>query len=461
MMPMKAKEIAAIVKGDLFAPEDCVISQGASFDSREVIPGSIFLALKGEHVDGHDFANDALSHGAAIVLASRKISGPCIVVENVIDAVGLLAGHIRASLPDLQVIAITGSQGKTTTKDLLMWVLALNKETIAARASFNNELGVALTLLDCSKSTRYCVVEMGARHPGDIAALAKMAKPNIGVVLKVGSAHVGEFGSIEAIASTKAELIGALPDDAIAILGLYDSFTPKMAQGRKLRVFNFGEVSHADIRATDIEMREGRAHFDLVTPQGRAAVGLRLVGSHQIANALACAGVATALNISLDTIAGGLSTAEVASKWRMQIHELPDLLVINDSYNANPDSTREAIKTIAAFAQERGGQSWVFLGKMHELGESSEKEHASIGKIAAEMGIDHLVCVGAPEYASDLGVEGQMSVHICQSKGDALELLEHFASGDVVLVKASRAERMEELANQIIVRWNEKVEMSQ
>lgn len=457
MIALSAQEIAKIVDGQLHATGDLVVTAPPSIDSRDVARGSIFLALKGEHVDGHDFAGKALKQGAVLVLSSQKIDGPCIVVKDVVAAIGLLAAYVRRQLPNLVVIGITGSQGKTTSKDLLSWILSMADSTIAAVGSFNNELGVPLTLLRCAESTKYCIVEMGARHKGDIKALSTMAAPNIGVVLKVGSAHVGEFGSLEAIASTKAELVEALDEEGIAILGRYDEFTPKMGNGLKSSVITFGETHEAHIRASDIDMREGRAHFDLVTPEGRAAVGLRLVGSHQIANALAAAAVATGLGIPLDVIAGGLSTAEVVNKWRMELHELSNLLLINDAYNANPESTAAALRTLALFAQERGGQSWAFLGKMHELGASSDQEHASIGTLAESLGIDHLVCVGTPEYGADVNKQGEMSTHFYPSKALAVELSKDFAEGDVVLVKASRAERMEELAANIIENWNERV----
>lgn len=297
---------------------------------------------------------------------------------------------------------------------------------------------------------------MGARHKGDIAQLCEIASPNIGVVLKVGSAHLGEFGSQEIIAKTKAELIASLSDKGTAILGLYDRFTPEMTKGRTIHTLTFGESHDADIRATDIDIREGRAHFDLVTPQGRAAVGLRLVGSHQIANALAAACVATALEIPLDVIAVGLSTAEVASKWRMELHELDGLLLINDTYNANPDSTSAALRTLAFFAQEQGGQSWAFLGKMHELGESSRQDHANLGTLAQSLGIDHLVAVGADEYGVDISPESSLRVHLCSNQVQAQKFVDHIQEGDVLLFKGSRAEKMEELASSIEQLWNEK-----
>lgn len=457
MIALTAEKISEIVHGELHAPAGALVTQAPTFDSRADQPGSIFLALKGEHQDGHDFANDAIKHGAVLVLSSRKLSAPCIVVSDVLMALGDLAHYVRITLSSLTVVGITGSHGKTTTKDLLAWVLHLQGETVASYGSFNNELGVPLTLLRCDERTRFCILEMGARHVGDIAKLCEIAEPDIGVVIEVGSAHFGEFGSRAAIAEAKSELVRSLRTRGTAILGRYDEYTPQMAIGLTAQVLTFGQTHEADIRATDIDIREGRAHFDLVTPQGRAAVALRVVGSHQVSNALAAASVATALGFPLDVIAGGLSTAEMQSKWRMEIHEWKNFLLINDAYNANPESVAAALKSLSLFAQERGGQSWAFLGKMHELGDSSSEEHAKIGILAQTLGIDHLVCVDAPEYGEDLTGSVDMHVHFCESQLSARAIAEHFLPGDVVLVKASRAEGLEELSEALMENWKLRV----
>ena len=210
------------------------------------------------------------------------------------------------------------------------------------------------------------------------------------------------------------------------------------------------------MRATDIEIREGRPHFDLVTPAGRAAVGLRIAGIHQVANALAAAAIATNLEISIEVIAGALSTAELNSKWRMEIHELQGLVLINDAYNSSPESAEAALRTLVLFAQERGGQSWAFLGKMHELGASSPQRHASLGTLASELGIDHLVCIGADEYAAELKESSQISVHKFTNFEQAQSLVGEMSQGDVLLVKASRAEKFEMLAELIAKSWSER-----
>ena len=452
MIPMKASEIAVVVNGTLHG-SDVLVSEAPVIDSRVAIDGSLFLAVQGENVDGHGFVDDAFAHGAVLAITSKPVSQRHIIVDDVVAALGKLAQHVRSNLLDLTVIGITGSQGKTTTKELLASILSSAAPTVAPHGNFNNEIGAPISLLHCTETTKYCIVEMGARHPGDIAHLCSIAQPNIGVVLKVGSAHVGEFGSMQAIAATKFELIQSLGPEGIAILGTYDDFTPAMARAHKGKTLTFGESSECDIRATDIEVREGRAHFDLITPEGRSAVGLRIVGLHQVANALAVASVATVLGFSLDQIASGLSTAESEAKWRMEIEELPSLVLINDAYNASPEATAAALQTLALFAQERGGESWAFLGKMHELGESSNTDHAAIGTLASELGIDHLVCVGAPEYAASISASSAISIHRCADIAEAIEVANNLSKGDVVLVKASRSEKLEILADAISAQW--------
>ena len=445
MIRLKASQIAEIVGGTLNTDGNQEVWLAPVFDSRKALKGTFFLALLGEQADGHDFVQDAIDNGAAFALVSKDVSSPNIKVDDVLNALGKLAAYVRTQLPDLKVIGITGSQGKTTTKDLLHHILEGIGATISPENSFNNELGAPLNLLRCDEQTKFCIAELGARHLGDIENLASIVKPDIAIVLKVGSAHLSEFGTIENIAKAKSELIKSLSADGVAILGLYDPYTPKMAEGFAGRVITFGETTDADVRAADIEIREGRAHFDLVTPEGRTAIGLRIVGLHQVANALAVAAVATSLGFSLDQIASGLATAESAAKWRMEISELDSLILINDAYNAAPESMEAALFSLRLFAQERGGAAWAFLGKMHELGESSDQAHEKIGTLARDLGVDHLVAINAKEYGAELNY---------QNWEDALKLKEEFAPGDVVLIKASRAEALERLAQALIESWD-------
>lgn len=451
MITLTAGEIGLLLGGEIYCDKDLLVSKAPVFDSRKATPGCIFLALKGEAADGHDFAADAYRAGAMFSLTTRRIDGPCIVVKDVIEAVSILAAFVRKRLTNLKVIGITGSQGKTSTKDLLSHMLSNVGPTVAPKGSFNNDLGLPITLLECDEHTQFCILEMGARHKGDIARLCEIAQHDIGVVLTVGTAHLGEFGSVEGIAETKSEIIQTLRPDGIAILGTYDKYTPAMATLHSGRVINFG--NGCEVRAAEIEIREGRPHFELVTPAGRDAVGMRIVGEHHIANALAAAAVGTALDLPIEVIASSLSTADNSSKWRMEIHDLFGLLLINDAYNANPESMTAALRSLVLFAQERGGESWAFLGKMHELGESSAQRHAAIGTLAEEIGIDHLVAIGAPEYGAS---QGQMIVHHYASIDECLSMTDHFSAGDVVLVKASRSEGFEVLAEKLESMWLDK-----
>ena len=453
MINLTAREISLIVNGSLHGDENILVTAAPVFDSRKAKKGSLFLALIGENTDGHNFTSDAFANGTVLALTTKVVDQPCVVVSDVMQAVADLAKFVRVQLANLTFIGITGSQGKTTTKDLLNYILSSVGETVAPVGSFNNELGVPLTILECTEQTKYCIVEMGARHIGDISELCEIAKPKIGAVLKVGNAHIGEFGSREAIAQAKSELITSLVSGGTAILGTYDEFTPAMKVADGVEVLTFGERSDCNVRAADVEIREGCPHFDLVTKSGRAAVGMRLVGLHQIPNALAAAAISSALGLSVDQIAGALSMAELASKWRMEIFELAGRLMINDSYNANPESMAAALRTLALFAQERGGSAWAVLGKMHELGADEKRDHADIGKLVSDLAIDHLITVSMPSYATGVPSDSDTKVHELNDKNSVATLLRQMQSGDVLLVKASRAEHFEEIAQEVRENW--------
>ncbi|MEY4878247.1 MAG: hypothetical protein RIR72_662, partial [Actinomycetota bacterium] len=322
---------------------------------------------------------------------------------------------------------------------------------IASLASFNNELGVPLTLLRCTTKSKYCILEMGARNSGDIASLTAIANPDVGAVLKVGNAHIGQFGSQEMIAKTKGELIAGLESGAVAVLGSYDSFTPKMESAQGVKRVTFGDSPKCDIRAADIEARGGYAHFDLVIGNERQAVGLQILGLHQISNALAAAAIANALNIGVSRIASALSNHQSLSKWRMELSEANGLTLINDSYNANPESMEAALNVLALLTQEKGGRSWAFLGIMHELGDNSDQMHEEIGKKVQDLGIDYLVAIKSKAYLSK--IEASItSARSLSSWQESLEIFQEFNPGDVILVKASRAEGLDELASAIKAR---------
>lgn len=449
MIPLTISQISEVISGKTLRDENKLITGAAFFDSRAVIPNGIFLALKGEHVDGHEFAINALESGAGVVICTQEIGATCIVVSDVLEAITKLAAYVRQMITGMKVIAITGSHGKTTTKDLSKHLLSMMGETVAPKSSFNNDLGVPITILECTNATKFCILEMGARNLGDISKLERTFLPDLGVVLGVGSAHIGVFGSQEIIATAKSEMVKNLESSKVAILGSYDELTTNMKNLTKAKVVTFGENSNNDVRATDVEIREGFAHFDLVTSFGRESVALRQAGRHQVANALAAAAIATALNMPIDKISAGLSTAETSSKWRMELHEVAGRLIINDSYNANPESMIAALDSLRLFAQERGGRAWAFLGKMHELGNYSVAGHQDVTRKAIDLEIDHLVAIGTKEYLVESEL-GSTEILLVENIESAREIAAGSEAGDVILVKGSRAEGLEKLAELLI-----------
>jgi UDP-N-acetylmuramoyl-tripeptide--D-alanyl-D-alanine ligase len=455
MLKITAAEFSNIVAGKLFGiSESEVMDQVPVINSKNATKDTFFVAFEGERVDGHDFATEAINLGAKFSLVSKPVAGPHILVADTGKALIDLAIDVRAKLPDMKIVGITGSQGKTTTKEFLNSILKLAGETVATAGNFNTEIGVPLTLLRCKEQTKFCILEMGARHTGDIAKLTKIAKPNVGVVLVVGSAHIGEFGSVEAIAKTKAELIINLPTNSTAVLGNYDAYTPKMADGLELKRVLFGD--NQSIRAANVELHGGYAHFDLVTPAGRNSVSLQVLGEHQVPNALAAAAAAFALGVANENIAVGLATATLDSKWRMQIEQVNGITVIHDYYNANPESMKAALKTLILLSQESGGVSWAILGKMQELGATEAAQHKEISSYCRQIGVDNLLAVGTDLYldSQDQTNSEQMMVHNCPTPESVLQLVDNISSGDVILLKASRSERFEDLANAIKAKLN-------
>jgi UDP-N-acetylmuramoyl-tripeptide--D-alanyl-D-alanine ligase len=447
-------ELADVVGGRLEHADGATTVVGApTYDSRKVTQGAIFLALQGERHDGHDYVEAAIGAGATAALVTRSIGKASIVVDDVLDALSRWAAHHRRNLPLLKTIGITGSQGKTTTKDLLAQILEVAGQTVSPIGSYNNDLGAPLTLLRCTETTRFCIVEMGARHEGDIARLAQMADLDIGVVLAVGSAHVGEFGSREAIARTKSEIVRDLRPEAVAVLGMFDEYTTHMptSAGRTIR---FGPGG--DLRAEEIETHGAKARFRLVSGEQSATVSLQLPGEHQVANALAAAATASALGIELDVIAEALSSATARSGMRMELLSRGDgLIVINDAYNANPESMRAALRTLADLARERGGRGWAVLGEMRELGASSAQEHDSIGRLAVRLDISRLIAVGTGAKTIHMGAAhegswGEESVFV-ETMEQAISLLrDQVEPNDVVLVKASRSIGLESIARALL-----------
>ena len=455
MIKISAGELAKILSGKLEnLPADTELDQYPVIDSRKAKAGTFFVAFKGEQVDGHEFVAQAIKAGAKFALVSKSVDSPSILVSDVGQALLTLTEFVRERLVNMKVVGITGSQGKTTSKEFLYSILSSVGETVATEANFNTEIGVPLTMLRCKESTKFCIVEMGARHIGEIAKLTKVVKPDVGVVLVVGSAHVGEFGSIAALAKTKAELITGLATGKTAVLGSYDQWTPKMADNLSVEKIIFGE--NQSIRAGDIQMHGGFAHFDLVTPNGRTPVSLQVLGEHQLPNALGAAAAAFVLGISNEVIAVGLTTAQLGSKWRMQLEEVNGLQIIHDYYNANPESMKAALKTLVLLSQESGGLSWAILGKMHELGPLEQQAHLEIVEFCQEIGVDHLISMGTDLYkvSKNEGSDKHLLLHNCPNADAVLELAKNFSAGDVVLFKASRSERFEDFAQLVVDIWS-------
>lgn len=469
MIEMTPAEIAAVTGGRLHRIDTETAAApvtAVEFDSRRIGPGGLFLALPGERADGHDFAAQAVTRGATAVLAGREVDAPAVVVPPVevrdshtylgavdpdgtgaavLAGLGRLARHVLGALPGLAVVGVTGSAGKTSTKDLLAAVLSPLGPTVAPPESFNNELGTPYTALRADAGTRNLVLEFSARGIGHIAALCAVAPPRIGVVLNVGSAHLGEFGSRAAIATAKGELVEALPPGdlpggrgGVAVLNADDELVAAMAIRTPARVVTFGRAADAHVRATDVTLSAGRASFRLVTPAGSADVALRLVGEHQVSNALAAAAVALELGGTPDGIAAALSAATPASRWRMEVTDRADgVTVVNDAYNANPESVRAAIVALGQIAGP-DRRAWAVLGPMAEIGDGAAAEHAAAAENARAAGA-RVVAVGAPDY-------GPGAEHVADVPTALTLLRERTRPGDVVLVKASRSAGLERLA---------------
>lgn len=491
MIPLTLEQIAQIVGGRLVdvADPNAQVSGTVEFDSRKVTSGGLFVALPGARVDGHDHGAGAVDSGALAVLAARPVGVPAIVVDPqpsetpsramalehdhdgsgaaVLGALGKLARSVVDTLTasGLTVVGVTGSAGKTSTKDLIAAVLAPLGPVVAPPGSFNNELGHPWTALRSDEQTCALVLEMSARGRGDIAALAQIAPPRIGVVLNVGTAHLGEFGSREAIALAKGELVEALPsagDGGVAVLNGDDPLVAAMAERTSARVVLVGRGAGAQVRASDVVMDElARARFTVHTPVGSRPVALSVHGEHQVANALAALAVALECGVDIDAAVEALNLARPVSARRMEVHERADgITVINDSYNANPDSMRAGIKALVSMAKSRRGierRSWAVLGEMAELGDESVVEHDAVGRFTVRLDVSRLIVVGTGRPARAMhqgavmeGSWGEESMLVPDGAAAAAVLADELEPGDVVFVKASQAVRLWQVAEAVL-----------
>ncbi|MEU6177929.1 UDP-N-acetylmuramoyl-tripeptide--D-alanyl-D-alanine ligase [Streptomyces coeruleorubidus] len=457
MIALSLAEIAEVVGGQTYdIPDPTVQVTGPVVrDSREAGPGSLFAAFAGERVDGHDFAAAVVGAGAVAVLGTRPVGVPAIVVDDVQAALGALARHVVRRL-GATLVALTGSAGKTSTKDLIAQVLQRKAPTVFTPGSLNNEIGLPLTALSATEETRFLVLEMGARGIGHISYLAGLTPPKIGLVLNVGSAHIGEFGGREQIAQAKGELVEALPEDGTAVLNADDPYVRAMASRTKAKVIFFGESDEADVSAENVRLTDtGQPAFRLHTPSGASDVTMRLYGEHHVSNALAAAAVAHELGMSADEIAVALSEAGSLSRWRMEVTERPDgVTVVNDAYNANPESMKAALRALAAIG--KGRRTWAVLGKMAELGDEALAEHDAVGRLAVRLNVSKLVAVGGREAAwlqlgaYNEGSWGEESVHVSDAQAAVDLLRSELRPGDVVLVKASRSVGLESVAQALL-----------
>ncbi|MDQ1539492.1 MAG: UDP-N-acetylmuramoyl-tripeptide--D-alanyl-D-alanine ligase [Actinomycetota bacterium] len=460
MIGLTIADIARLTDGtpsDLAGPAEAIVDGPVVADSRNVVPGSLFVAITGVRADGHDFAAQAIAAGAKAVLAARPVGVPAVVVDDTVLALGRLARGYLARLADPVVVGITGSSGKTSTKDLVGQLLAEVGPTIAPVGSFNTEVGLPLTVLRAGADTRYLVLEFSARGLDHIAYLCGVAQPRIGVVLNVGAAHLGEFGSRDVVARAKGELIEALPDDGVAVLNADDDVVVAMRARTRSRVVTFGRGEDADVRAADVRLDGlARPSFRLVANGAVAEVALSLHGEHHVSNALAAAAVALELGLTVDAVAEALGRVRPISAWRMQVATRADgVTVINDAYNANPESMRAALAALAAMGRP-DRRTHAVLGPMAELGPQSEEKHRELGTTIASLGVERLVVVGPAATAIADGAIAAgfdvSSVTVVDDVGGAVKSLEaDLRPDDVVLVKASRSADLQRVAEALLL----------
>jgi UDP-N-acetylmuramoyl-tripeptide--D-alanyl-D-alanine ligase len=428
---------------------DTIVSGSVQTDSRLVGPGSIFFALPGETTDGALFAPAAVGAGAALVVAEREldVDAPLIVVPDGVvalaDLARLVVARVRAR-GRLKVAAVTGSNGKTTTKNLLRAILEAHGQTVAPEGSFNNHVGAPISMLRVDDDTEYLVVEMGASHIGEIARLIGIVTPDVGIVLKVGLAHAGEFGGIDAVQRAKSEMVTGLPADAVALLHGDDPRVAEMAGMTSARVVRFGVGDSNDVRADDVATSTTGTTFTYVADGQRHPVALRILGEHHVVNALAALATAREFGIAADRAIAAMQAIPRAERWRMEVlHPGDGVTVINDAYNASPDSAAAALKTLVQITP-REGRSIAVLGEMAELGEYADEEHDRLGLLAVRLNVAQLVVVGerAKRIHASAGLQGSWdgeSVFMPDADAAYAFLREELRPGDVVLVKSSKS----------------------
>ncbi|WP_175988050.1 UDP-N-acetylmuramoyl-tripeptide--D-alanyl-D-alanine ligase [Microbacterium tenebrionis] len=465
MIALSLAEIATITGGDLRlvgTDTDSTLVDGVvDTDSRNMTAGGIFIAKPGADTDGHRFVGAAVANGAVLALVEHLVDDEVtqIVVPDVVEALGALAREVVARVRaagDLKIVGITGSNGKTTTKNFLARILQDDGETVAPINSYNNEVGAPVTMLRVTETTRYLVSEFGAAAPGSIAKLAGLVEPDVAVVLMVGMAHAGGFGGIEATAKAKSELVTASRADGTAVLNIDDPRVAAMreiADGRGMTVLGFGRNEEAAVRASDVEVSASGTRATITTGGASYPLHLKVLGAHHIGNALAAITAAGALGVSPADAIARLETVEIAERWRMQPMGNDRVRIINDAYNASPDSMAAALRTLAQITAP-GERTVAVLGAMSELGETAGEEHDRIGLLAVRLNIQRIVVVGPEARRLYLAAVGEGSwdseaIHLPDQDAAFEYLRTELRDGDRVLVKSSNSVGLRHLGDRL------------
>jgi UDP-N-acetylmuramoyl-tripeptide--D-alanyl-D-alanine ligase len=461
MIEIKLRELAAVIDGTLIGDGETSVTSTVETDSRLINLGSLFFAKPGEKADGHDFVSDAINNGAIAAVVERELPEKInqIVVQDSVKALGALATWLVSKLQatgKLHVVGITGSNGKTTTKNMLREILSRVGQTTAPIESFNNHVGAPISILRADAKTQFLIVEMGAQGLGSIDYLARIANPDIGVILKVGLAHVGEFGGIETTAAIKSELAGAIREDGQLVLNFDDSMVRKMKEISKAPVTWFGTDSEANYRAKDITLTKDGTSFTMCWPDGqKETITLQIIGDFHVMNALAAACASHLLGASKEQIREGLESMQLAERWRMQRSIRADgVTIINDAYNASPESMKAALQTLAQLGR-LGSRTVAVLGHMAELGDLSRSEHDEVGRLVVRLNIGQLVVVGDEAKIIHMAASQEGSwdgeSQFFSTIDEALEYLRGILSqGDTVLVKSSKSANLRFLGDRLM-----------
>ncbi len=469
MIPLTLEEISVAINAASFnVDSNLKVTGKVVIDSRKVSQGDLFVAINGEKVDGHDFCHEAIKKGAIAVISSKELVGiPTLLVKEgnaasknvdqpTVIALGKLASYLLMKLPNIFKIAVTGSSGKTTTKDLLFDLGNLIGPTVAPVGSFNNEIGMPQTILECDEKTKVLILEMGAREVGNIKKLCQIAKPDTSILLNIGSAHIEIFGSRELILKTKSEIIECLNAEDVAVLNHEDETFSK--QKTKAKVVSFG-LSGADVSAKNVVLNDkAQASYELEFEGKVSQVNLKLVGAHQVSNSLAAAAVFLKKGLDIDLVAKTLSNSVAKSKWRMQVEvNSKNVTVINDSYNANPESMKAAIRTLKQAGADK--KTFIIVGEMLELGSDSKQMHEEVADLIQKLDVKKTLVVGngakiVSDYLSNNSYKGRLE--FCMDIDSAISKTKEMVEiNDVVLVKASRAIGLERVANALMNDFSE------